>query len=69
MLRISPHENLLFEISLFQSLIFFNKRTPSQLLFLHFIDNIFMLMVAPVNKTPEDEIDDTNFHFCNLFSK
>ena len=29
-----------------------------------------MLMVASVNKTPEDEIDnDTSFHFCNYFSK
>ena len=29
-----------------------------------------MLMVASVNKSPEDEIDnDTNFNFCNSFSK
>ena len=37
--------------------------------FLHFINNIFseyMLMVASVNETLEDEIDyDTSFHFCN----
>ena len=45
------------------------QRTPSQMFFLHFINNIFSehkLMAASVNATLEDEFDyDTSFHFCN----